>query len=104
MGSPLGPSDEDVRSMQDAIRLHTGAAPKPTRVLLLGATPRLAEMQWPDGTMLLAVDASRDVVRGLWPGNVPGRRRVVQADWRCLPVRDAACDLAVGDGSLNCLR
>jgi SAM-dependent methyltransferase len=27
----------------------------------------------------------------------------VQADWRSLPARDAAYDLAVGDGSFNCL-
>ena len=90
--------------MEAAIRAHAAATPTSTRVLLLGATPRLADMQWPDGSMMLAVDSSRAFVRDVWPGDIPGRRGAVQADWRSLPVRDAACDVAVGDGSLNCLR
>lgn len=103
-GSPLLPSEEDARSMEEAIRVHAGASPKATRVLLLGATPRLADMQWPDGSMMLAVDSSMAFVRDVWPGDIPGRRRAVQADWRSLPVADAAYDVAVGDGSLNCVR
>jgi SAM-dependent methyltransferase len=89
--------------MADAIRLHGEASARPTRVLLLGVTPRLADMQWGNGTTMLAVDASWDFLRGVWPGDIPGRRRAVQANWRALPIRDAACDVAIGDGSLNVL-
>jgi SAM-dependent methyltransferase len=102
MGPPLLPSEEDVRSMQDSIRVH--AAGRPARVLQLGATPRLAEIQWPNGTTVLAVDSAYEVVRLVWPGDIPGRRRAVQGDWRQLPVRDASYDVALGDGSLNCVR
>src|SRR5688500_12429704 len=103
-GSPLLPSAEDVRSLEEAIRAHAGASTKPARVLLLGATPRLAEMRWPGGMTMLAVDSSMAFVRDVWPGDIPGRRRAVQGDWRSLPVRDAAYDVVVGDGSLNCVR
>ena len=90
--------------MEEAIRVHAGASPKSTRVLLLGATPRLANMRWPDGTMMLAVDSAMAFVRDVWPGDIPDRRRAVQGDWRALPVRDAAYDVVIGDGSLNCVR
>jgi len=102
IGPPLLPSEEDARNIGDAVRLYAAAAPK--RILLLGATPRLADIHWPDGAILLAVDAARAFVRDVWPGDIQGRRRAVQGDWRSLPVRDAAFDAAIGDGSLNCLR
>ena len=103
IGPPLMPSDEDARRVQDAIRVHASAKPEGTRALLLGVTPLLADMRWPDGTMLLAVDSSMPFLRTVWPGDIPGRRHAVLADWRWLPVRDAAYDFVVGDGSFNCV-
>jgi SAM-dependent methyltransferase len=103
VGPPLRPSDEDAHNIEEAIRLHADAQ-KPMRVLLLGATPRLADTRWPDGTMMVAVDVARGFLRDVWPGDIPGRRRAVQGDWRSLPVRDAVYDVAIGDGSLNTLQ
>jgi SAM-dependent methyltransferase len=103
IGPPLMPSDEDARRMEDAIRVHARVDPNRTRALLLGVTPLLADMCWPGGTTLLAVDASMPFVREVWPGDIAGRRYAVQGDWRRLPAREAAYDLAVGDGSFTCL-
>lgn len=104
VGPPLRPSDEDAQNIEEAIRFHAADAQKPMRVLLLGATPRLAETRWPEGTMMVAIDVARGFLRHVWPGDIPRRRRAVQGDWRSLPVRDAAYDVAIGDGSLNTLR
>lgn len=74
------------------------------RALLLGVTPDVVGMRWPEPTALLAVDNSVAMARAVWPGNIPGRRWVVCADWQALPRGESSCDLVVGDGSINCLR
>jgi SAM-dependent methyltransferase len=102
IGPPLMPTDEDATRFEDAIRTHGTRAARP-RALLLGVTPLLANLRWSDPTMLLAVDASMPFLRAVWPGDVRGRRGAVRGDWRRLPVRDASYDIAVGDGSFNCL-
>lgn len=71
--------------------------------LLLGVTPEIAEMQWPEHSSLTAVDKSLPMVSRVWPGNVPGRRSVVCGNWLTLPRRESSCHIAAGDGSFNCL-
>jgi SAM-dependent methyltransferase len=99
LGPPLRPCDEDLRIMADAVarRRSTGEVPAPT--LLLGVTPELAAMPWPGGAMLVAVERSEQMVSLVWPGDVPGRRHAVSANWLRLPLPDAAFAVAVGDGS-----
>jgi SAM-dependent methyltransferase len=72
--------------------------------LLLGVTPPLASISWPDASFLAAVDRSRSMVRSVWPGDIASRRAAVQADWQALPVRDGSLDLVAGDGSLSSVR
>ncbi len=76
----------------------------PLRVLLLGVTPGIAGLQWPPGTALLAIDRSESMVRQVWPGDIPGRRRAVAGSWLSLPVADHSRDVVIGDGSVNCVR
>jgi hypothetical protein len=104
LGSPLRPSRQDTRFMQRAIAaweaLHPGEC---LDALLLGVTPEIAEMKWPEHSSLTAVDKSMPMVTRVWPGNVPGKRRVVCANWLMLPRRLSTCHIAAGDGSFNCL-
>ncbi len=67
--------------------------------IVLGVTPELVGMRWPEGTRVLAVERSHDVIGALFPGGA--HARAVQADWRGLPLEDGAARLAIGDGSLS---
>ena len=104
LGPPLRPSAEDIGSMEEAAYAWAAAHPgRPLHALLLGVTPGIAEMRWPDRTSLMAVDSSPAMTRAVWPGNISGKRWVVCGDWHALPRAERSCDFVVGDGSINCL-
>lgn len=97
-GPPLRPCAADIRAMEDAVRrfAHRG---RPLNALLWGVTPEIATMSWPEGTQLLAVDKSQQMIDLVWPGDVAGFRKAVQGDWfdyRCSDVRH---DVVIGDGN-----
>jgi len=99
---PLRPCAEDVafyEAVAHGWRLdHPG---RRLRALLLGVTPEIATMRWPDGASLTAVDHSRPMVANVWPK--PAHGIAVCADWRAMPLANAAHDLALGDGCLTLL-
>jgi len=104
-GAPLRPSREDIEFLESAMaECAARRKPEHLRALLLGVTPDIAAMRWPEGTRLTAADNSFSMVRAVWPGNVPGRRLGVCANWLALPVRESSCDAVIGDGSMNCVR
>ncbi len=76
---------------------------EPLRALLLGVTPEIAGMRWPEKSSLLAVDRSFPMTQAVWPGNLPGKRSVVCANWLALPQQQASRDVVIGDGSINSL-
>ena len=89
---PLAPTTDVAEAIGSAIRGHG------ERALLLGVTPLLADL----GDDTTAVDWSPEMIGRVWPGDTP-RRRVVEADWRAMPVASARFTAAIGDGSVNCL-
>jgi SAM-dependent methyltransferase len=105
LGQPLRPSREDIRSMEDAASAWTAGHPgRRLEALLLGVTPEIAAMRWPELVSLMAVDSSPAMLKAVWPGNVPEKKWAVCGDWHALPRRELSCDFVVGDGSINCLR
>jgi len=105
VGSPLKPTPEVVAFVENAVKRFAGQRPKARmRAVLLGVTPSIAQIAWPEGTFLTAADYSLDMVRGVWPGNVTGAREAVCANWRSLPLRPRSCDVVIGDGAMNCIR
>jgi len=106
VASPPAPSREDViwyeaRAGENAMSL----AGRPLQALLLGVTPAIAAMRWPDSTLLTAVDWSQGMIRHVWPRqSVPAHARAVCADWRQLPIATGSIDLVVGDGCYSVLR
>jgi SAM-dependent methyltransferase len=72
--------------------------------LILGVTPELAEMRWPEQCSLLAVDQSVVMARTVWPGNILSKRWAVCGDWMDLPLRKSSIAIVVGDGSMNCVK
>ena len=105
LGPPLKPSSEDIHFVESAVQEWSSRyPPEPLRALLLGVTPEIANMRWPDASTLLAVDNSLGMAQAVWPGNIPGKRWVACADWLALPLPNSSCDVVIGDGSLNCVR
>ena len=103
-GAPLRPAREDVRHFTRlAARFVRRPSSGPLRALMLGVTPGYAGMAWPDHAELLAVDQSFAMVKGVWPGDVPGNRRAICGDWLSLPLADHSCHIVIADGSGNCV-
>ena len=87
--------------MEQAVASH---AKDCLQALLLGVTPAIVRMQWPERTSLLAVDNSTAMAQALWSRDVPRNRWVVCGHWLAMPRRDRSCDVVIGDGSMNCVR
>lgn len=100
VGSPLRPAPADTAFVAaeaaDWARTH-GRAP---RVLLLGVTPELLHLTWPEGTTVRAADRSRDMIRAVWQGKP---EQVACADWLALDtlMRPESFDLVLCDGGLH---
>ena len=104
LGPPLRPAQTEIRLMEEII-VEWAAVHGREKVdaLLLGATPEIAAMRWPEKSLLMGVDCSLPMARQVWPGNIVGRRNMVCANWLAMPRKPSSCDIVVGDGSINCL-
>jgi hypothetical protein len=105
LGPPTTPADEDLGFIREAIDIWTAHHPEGgLRALLLGVTPAIAGMHWPEGSSLLAIDRSIDMINAIWPGDIAEKRRAVCADWRALPLPEASLGVVIGDGIVSCIR
>lgn len=105
LGPPLTPCGEDRQFVEHALSMWVASHPaERLQALLLGVTPLLARISWPPKSFLAAIDLSRAMVESVWPGDLPGLRAAIQADWLALPLRDSSLDMALGDGSPIALR
>ena len=98
-GPPLRPCAADVRAIEEAVRAFAEQRDVPLEVLLWGVTPEIAAMSWPEGTRLLALDKSQAMIDLVWPGDVPGVRRAVRADWFDYRSTGGRHDIVIGDGN-----
>ena len=100
IGPPLRPVAED-------IGFYTAAIDKwvqsngPPRVLLLGVTPELYLLPWPQGTDFLAVDRTRPMIDTVWPGP---QDSVACADWTTMTLPDGSHDIVLCDGGMELLK
>lgn len=97
---PLRPGPEDVAAYRDAVSGWVEEHRRPPRVLLLGVTPELHALGWPEGTELLAADRSAEMIDAVWPGR---RDEVVQADWAELALPEGDRDVVLCDAGLAML-
>ncbi len=103
---PLRPSAEDIAVAQRVVDewvLAHGSAP---RALVLGATPELASLRWPEESAVAAVDLSSVMLRHVWlpAPSAPGRRWAVRGQWLTLPHPRQSMDLVLGHGSFSLVR
>lgn len=104
LGPPLCPSNEDIRFMEETVASwQASRRVKRIEALLLGVTPEIAGMRWPEESSLMAVDRSLPMIDAVWVGNAPGRRAAVCGNWLAPPRRDSSCHVVIGDGSINSL-
>ena len=96
-GSPLRPCDEDTCFMSQVIGKYFEGRTD-LKALLCGVTPEIACMPWPEGALLTAVERAGDMIKEVWPGDIPGIRKALQGDWLEFETDDATFDVVVGDG------
>lgn len=97
MGPPLRPAPADTAAAARALE-GVGQQTLARRGLVLGVTPELWSLPWPDGFQVLAVDHTAGMVEEVWPGP---RGTAWLGDWRSLPLRDASIAVAVCDGGFH---
>lgn len=102
VGPPLRPSAEDTaimeRMVHDWQRDTSCCSP---RAGILGVTPEIVGMHWPEQTRVTAFDKEPAMIGYLWPkGGIP-RATAICCNWLSLPVADAGLDVVAGDGPLT---
>jgi SAM-dependent methyltransferase len=104
VGPPLRPSLQDTDCFAGIVReWSAGKGREPLAALLLGVTPEIARLDWPDHTRLFAADYSAQMIRSLWPLQDRQNRLAFCADWRTLPLADHAAGIVIGDGCFTLL-
>lgn len=102
LGTPLRPSPQDIEIMQQAVAGHCAAAGRTsTDAVLLGVTPEIVTMRWPDSTHLRAFDRNPSMIEHVWPGNPKIDAVAAVASWPHLPLADASADVLLGDASFS---
>ena len=99
---PLRPAAQDIGMLVRLIAqwCDSRGCQQPA-ALLLGVTPEIARMHWPEGTRLLAVDRSQGMIDHIWPADAFDDARVLPGTWTALPVATGSCDVATGDGCFS---
>jgi hypothetical protein len=96
LGPPLRPAAQDIGFFSDIVR-EWGRHHGPPRVLLLGVTPEIYHLPWPEGTIFLAVDKSQAMIDAVWPGPKEAAQCV---DWVSLQLPNKSRDIVLCDGGL----
>src|SRR5688500_18216646 len=100
VGSPLRPDAEDVALVKAASDDWGSATSRPPRVLILGVTPELYGLAWPTGSLVRAVDRTKQMLSEVWPGDP---KDAVHADWLEMDWPDDSFDLVLCDGGWSLL-
>lgn len=101
VGAPLKPSPEDGSFALTALLplFKQGGH----QVAILGVTPELVQLPWPQTVGIRAFDHSAEMIASIWSPHPVNSSTVTRSRWQSLPVTAASFDAAVGDGCLNAL-
>ena len=102
VGAPLRPSVQDGTLMMAAVSAELGRTPA-SDVVVLGMTPEIIQLPWPESVRLQAFDHSAEMIASVWQPHQRVVSSAQQASWQSLPVADRSVCVAVGDGSFNVL-
>lgn len=102
LSTPLRPAAEDIEILGRLIAQWCGARGRMRpEAVLLGVTPEIASMQWPEGTRLLAIDRSQGMIDNVWPERPYDGAMVVSGEWTNMPVAAGSRDVVTGDGCFS---
>jgi SAM-dependent methyltransferase len=102
---PLRPSREDLSKIEaEAEKLFKKKGS--LSALLLGVTPEIALLNWPEVAQLRAIDQCPHMIRYVFPHAQMKLAdfKVDQGDWRSLPFPNQSVDLVTADGSYAFMR
>jgi SAM-dependent methyltransferase len=101
LGPPLRPSLEDVTAYGLALRDWSEAYPgRFSRGLILGVTPELHHLRWPQGVLPRAIDRTPEMIEHVWPGE---KSAVFHSDWLQFDWPERSFDIVLCDGGLHLL-
>jgi SAM-dependent methyltransferase len=100
LGPPLRPVGEDLQFVREAALRWKARAARAPQVVILGVTPELWELPWPDGARVRAIDRSAEMIEHVWPGPASD---AAQRDWLDLPFADESVDIVACDGGWHLL-
>ena len=104
VGPPLRPSTADTDCFATIVGQWFADRGRDARAaLLLGVTPEIAHMGWPDHTRLFAADSSAQMIRAVWVQQDQPDRLAFCADWRNLPFPEQAMGVVIADGCFTLL-
>lgn len=104
LGSPLRPALADIQIIQAWIDEMNTAQFTPFNVLLLGATPELAAIDWPKNTRLFAIDSNIVMIQKvLLKTKLTVSPVISVGNWLHLPFPDSFFHLVIGDGCYTLL-
>lgn len=102
IGPPLRPCAEDTAAMEDMLlSWRRSRAAVPLTAGVLGVTPEIVRMAWPEQTRISAFDKEPAMIGYLWPKEGIPHATAICCDWGSLPVADGALDVVAGDGPLT---
>lgn len=99
IGQPLRPTQQDLDFLSEEIKLWADKNGIP-RALILGVTPELYHLPWPNETDLMAVDHTQEMIDTIWPGS---KDSAICADWPNMPIESNSRDIVMCDGGLHLL-
>ncbi len=98
-GSPLRPSQLDAAHYQAAVD-DLARRRAIDRAVILGVTPEIYRLTWPEDTTVLAIDRSRDMIERVWPGP---RERALLGEWTEPLLEAGSVQIAICDGGFHLL-
>lgn len=101
LDSPLRPVQPDLVLVRRALSHLRLADDRQPRVLIMGVTPEIYRLPWPDDWPVRSIDWTPAMVDHLWPG---AREHVTLHDWRQMPFAAGSFDIVTCDGGLNLLK
>lgn len=101
LSSPLRPTKEDVRIYNHEISTWVGPQDKALTALILGVTPELPALHWPQGSTVYGLDRSMSMIHSIWPRQVAHASGCIAMDWLAVPLAPGCADMILGDGSFS---
>jgi hypothetical protein len=97
VGSPTRPSQEDQNIIASIISKKQQNADS-TNAVVLGVTPEMIQLRWPEGTTITAVDMNESMIQTLYKPHEIYPTSVKQERWQAISLPDNSTDIVVGDG------